>query len=321
MAAYSKESVLTDKPGPVVQVVDAVRPAVTQLLVRRTSYDNYLHPFPGGVGSGVIFDGRGYILTNHHVVGGTRTVLVALPDGRNYQGEVMGGDRRSDLAVVRIRDGNLPVAPLGDSGRLKIGETVVAIGNALGLEGGPTVTVGVVSAKGRTLQGPGGLTLYGLLQTDAAINPGNSGGPLVNMSGQVVGINTAVIAYAQGVGFAIAIESARPVIDSVLAGKQMVRPWLGAVLATVNPTLAAQYGLSHNSGVVVVHVEDDSPAYWSGVRSGDIIASIDGTAVSSVADMTRQMSRRRVGDTVRLTVIRDGQEVTLSAALTETPNR
>jgi len=288
-------------------------------MVGRAGYDNYLRPFPGGVGSGVIFDAQGYILTNYHVVGGTRSVMVVLPDGGHFEGEVLGGDRRSDTAVVRIPKDRLPVAPLGNSSTLQIGETVIAIGNALGLEGGPTVTVGVVSAKGRTLQGPGGLALYGLIQTDAAINPGNSGGPLVNLDGQVVGINTAMIAFAQGVGFAIAIESSRPVIESVVSGRQLARPWLGAVLATVNPALAEQYGLSRSSGTVVVHVEDDSPAYWAGIRSGDIITSIDGRAVNTVNDLGREMARRRVGDKLEMTVIRDGQEIGLSAVLKETP--
>src|SRR5262249_18429907 len=198
-------------------VVAKARPAVVNIATRQVTYDVLLRAVPAqGLGSGVIFDSRGYVLTNNHVVQGAQQIRVTLPDGRAFPGKLIGSDPITDLAVVKIDGRDLLVAQLGASSKLEIGETVIAIGNPLGLEGGPTVTVGVVSALARSIEDPGGPTLHDLIQTDAAINPGNSGGPLIRMSGEVIGVNTAIIQGAQGIGFAISINSAKPIVQELL---------------------------------------------------------------------------------------------------------
>ena len=232
-----------------IEVSAKARPAVAQILTKSSVPSGFFfEPVPAsGVGSGAVFDQQGYILTNNHVVEDATEVVVSLPDReKTYNARVVGRDPYTDLAVVKIEADSLPVVPLGNSDDLQIGEPVVAIGNALGLEGGPTVTVGVVSALNRSIDEPNGATLHELIQTDAAINPGNSGGPLVNMQGQVIGINTAVAtgsssAPAQGIGFAISINSAKPIVDDLIAYGKVRRPYLGAELATVTPALARQY--------------------------------------------------------------------------------
>ncbi|MDA8216009.1 MAG: trypsin-like peptidase domain-containing protein, partial [Dehalococcoidales bacterium] len=224
------------------QVAKDVKPAVVQITNQQevqTSQSNQPYVVPAGVGSGVIYDDQGHILTNAHVVEGANQLLVSLPDGRSFEGKLIGSDAQTDLAVVKIDGSNLPVAKLGDSTQLQVGDWLVAIGNALALPGGPTVTAGVVSALGRTVQEPAdqsgtpGPFLFDVIQTDAPINPGNSGGPLVNLNGQVIGINTLVAGQAetgvqaQGIGFAIAISTAKPIADELVANGKVVHPYLG----------------------------------------------------------------------------------------------
>jgi S1-C subfamily serine protease len=223
------------------QVVQQVRPAVVQITNEQTQVDQFNQPYtiPAGVGSGVIYDNQGHILTNNHVVEGAQKLTVSLTDGRSFQAKVTGTDPQTDLAVIQISGDNLPTARIGDSGKLQVGDWVVAIGNALGLPGGPTVTVGVVSALGRSVQEPGdnartpGPFLFDVIQTDAAINPGNSGGPLLNLNGEVIGINTLVAGgtgngvQAQGIGFALATATARPIADKLVQNGRVVHPYVG----------------------------------------------------------------------------------------------
>jgi len=300
-------------------VVEAVGPAVAQLIVRPTGFEEYLEACPRGLGSGVIFDERGYILTNHHIVRGSRSVGVVLPDGRSYQGEVLGGDRRCDIALVHIPGGELPVAPLDHSAQPKAGEIAIAIGNALGPEIGPTVSVGVISARARPVREPGGGVINGLLQTDASINPGNSGGPLVTLNGGIVGISTDAIPSRQGVGFAVGAGTARAVFDAVLSSGHVARPWLGIIAIAANPALAANLGLTPKTGALVVQIEDDSSAYFANIQAGDIIVSMDGAPVASSADIQREITHRRVGDKVHLAIWRGGKEMALAVGLKELP--
>jgi S1-C subfamily serine protease len=271
----------------------------------------------GGSGSGVIVRPDGVILTNAHVVGMSRTVRVGLADGRRVQGRVVGRDPALDVAVVRIDAPNTPVAPIGDSDQLEVGQTAIAIGNPLGLE--RTVTTGVISAVNRS---PRGIALDGLIQTDAAISPGNSGGPLLDSRGRVIGINTAVLRApgAQGLGFAVPIKLAQNVADQILATGRVVRSFLGVEYRDVEPEMAEQFQLAAREGIVVVSVSPNKPAAQAGVERGDIITRVDDTPIKQGGDLRRVLRDRRPGDNVRITVVRmGGGTQTLSARLTEEP--
>jgi len=310
----------------VVQVVAKVRPAVAQILVKGTA-PSFFEPVPtSGVGSGAVFDRRGYIITNNHVVEGADEMVVTLPDrDKSYNARLVGRDPSTDLAVVQIDPDNLPVVSFGDSDSLQIGESVVAIGNALGLEGGPTVTAGVVSALNRSIDEPNGATLHQLIQTDAAINPGNSGGPLVNMLGQVVGVNTAVATGsasvpAQGIGFAISINSAKPIVEDLLAYGKVRRPYLGVELVTVTPALARQYRLPVDRGVYIARTVRGGPAARAGMQAGDIIVKIDADEIRSDRDLRSSLAKLKIGQTVRIEAYRGSTRRTFDVTLGESPS-
>jgi serine protease Do len=210
----------------------------------------------------------------------------------------------------------LPVAAFGDSARLALGETVLAIGHPVGVDGGPTVTVGVVSGLGRWMEDPGLPTLFHLIQTDAAINPGNSGGPLVNLAGQVVGINTALVPSAQGISFAISINSAKPVLSALVASRRVTRPSLGLAAVTVAPQVNDGDGFPER-GVLVLRVEPGGPADSAGLMAGDVITALGGRAVRTLRDLHDLLSHRRIGDGVDMTIWREGQNLSLRAVLGE----
>lgn len=310
----------------ITAVADAVRPAVVFIAVEGVTADQFFQPVPvSGVGSGVIYDPNGFILTNNHVIENARTIRVVLPDGRDFPARLVGRDPQTDLAVLKIDGQNLPTAPLGNSDQLRIGEWVIAIGNALGLEGGPTVTVGVVSALGRSIEVPNGAVLENLIQTDAAINPGNSGGPLINLKGEVVGINTAAPGPTQtgfqpsGIGFAISINSARPIIDDLVQHGRVRRAWLGVGVETLTPGLAARLGISVREGIVVGRVVRGSPAARAGLQPGDVIVGISGTPITNTRDLSNALRQRNVGDRVVVEVVRDGRRMQTTIALEEAP--
>ncbi|MHB1162530.1 MAG: S1C family serine protease [Chloroflexota bacterium] len=312
------------------RVAEQVRPAVVQITTRQQGVDLFNQPVPQtGVGSGVIYDRAGYILTNNHVVEGADTLSVALPDGRTFDGRLVGGDPETDLAVVKIDDQNLPIAQMGDSGRLAVGDWVVAIGNALGLPGGPTVTAGVVGALGRTVQAPGqqggGPFLYDLIQTDAPINPGNSGGPLVNLAGQVVGVNTLVAGMAepglqaQGIGFAIAVNSARPIAQQLVDSGKVVHPFLGIRYTALTPSVARRLGIPEGQGIVVLEVVQGSPADQAGLRRLDVVQQVENQNITDESTLGRVLTTHQPGDVVTLTVRRDGQIIQPRVTLGERP--
>ncbi|MGQ9674810.1 MAG: S1C family serine protease [Chloroflexota bacterium] len=313
-------------PAPsALSVIDAAakaRPAVVNITSQIISYDMFLRPasVEAGVGSGVIVDPKGYILTNNHVVAAASSLKVTLPDGRSFEGKVVGADERTDLAVAKIEGDDLPVAELGDSDKLQIGEQVVAIGNALALPGGPTVTAGVVGAVGRQIRTDNGNILYDLIQTDAAINPGNSGGPLINLAGQVVGINTAIAnAPGGGIGFSIAINSAKPVMADLLALGRVRRPWLGIEMADVTPSAAAAYNLSVASGVWVGRVFEGSPAAQAGLQAGDVIVAIDNDQISDSVKLLKAIANQSPGSKVRVIFYRGSQLYWTEVTLQEMP--
>lgn len=316
------------------QVAQQVKPAVVQITnQRQVQVEQFNRPFtvPAGVGSGVIYDSQGHILTNNHVIEGAQQLLVSLPDGRSFPGQLIGRDPQTDLAVLQIKGNNLPVAALGDSKQLQVGDWVVAIGNALALQGGPTVTTGVVGALGRTVQEPGGNSqrqgpfLFDVIQTDAPINPGNSGGALVNLDGQVVGINTLVAGQAepgvqaQGVGFAIGISTAKPIADQLVATGRAVHPFLGIRYIPLNPAITAQLDLPIKSGVVVAQVAPGSPAAVAGLRPRDVIAEVDGTPLQEESSLAQITNSHKPGDTLSLSVLRQGQKLSVPVKLQALP--
>jgi serine protease Do len=278
-------------------------------------------------GSGVVIDQDGYILTNDHVVRGGSEVKVMLKNGREFDGRVLGGDSRFDLAVIKIEGEELPVAPLGDSDDLMIGEWAVAIGNPFGHllnDTQPTVTAGVISAFHRDIQseGQGGGVYKDMIQTDAAINPGNSGGPLVNSRGEVVGINTFIFTASggsQGIGFAIPINVAKLIIDELIEFGRIRDVWVGVQVQEITKALAQSLGLSATQGVLASYVEPESPADRAGIRPGDIIVGVSGEAVNNIRQARRAIFGARVGDVITLAVIREGERTDFDVKLEEVP--
>jgi S1-C subfamily serine protease len=273
-----------------------------------------------GQGSGFISDARGYVVTNNHVVDDATRVQVNLKDGRRFVGEVVGSDPATDVALVKVEASNLPAAHLGNSEELKVGQIVLAIGNALGLPGAPTVSMGVISALGRPLPGSD-FVFEGLIQTDAAINPGNSGGPLADIRGNVIGINTAMIPFAQGVGFAIPIDTVKYVIEQVVQSGRVVRPWLGISGVDINRAVSKMYSLPVESGVLIVEVGEGNPAYAAGLRSGDILVRIGDREVGKTKDLLLALSKFQIGEAVNLMVLRTGRRSETSVRLAEAPSQ
>jgi S1-C subfamily serine protease len=276
----------------------------TVKLVKRMFYQ----PIPvEGMGSGTIIDSKGFVLTNNHVVGGAEKIGVTLRSGEVVEGTIVGACSVHDTAIVKVKKEDLPVAALGDSDNLRAGQRVYAIGNPFGLAGGPTITSGVISATKRTIESQRGL-VENLVQTDAAINPGNSGGPLVDLEGKVVAINTAIIPYAQGIGFAIPINTAKTCTGDMVRNGISERPLLGILGLSLNQEISRYYSLPIERGVLVTKVTDGSPAQTAGMIMGDIILEMDGVAINTIEDLLSEIHKRKVGDRVRITVFRRGFE-------------
>ena len=289
--------------------------SVTTRLVERDQFNQTTRT--RGLGSGFLVDGHGHVLTNFHVIDGAEEIRVTLSDGRSFRGVLVGGDRFTDLALLKIDGPRLAAVRLGDSSRLLVGEMVVAIGSPLWIEGGPTVTVGVVSALGRSMEQPGLPILHNLIQTDAAINPGNSGGPLLNLRGEVVGINTAVIASAHGIGFAISINDAKPVVRELIGHGRIVRASLGVVGITVTPQVAYASDIPVERGVLVTRVEPGSPAAQAGIAAGDIITRAGGVEVRDLHHFHEALKGRRAGQELQVDLLRDGTPLTVRPVLGE----
>jgi len=272
-----------------------------------------------GAGSGIIIDGKGLIITNNHVIDGANQVQVHLKDGRTFTGDVVGSDEATDVAVIRVEASDLPASELGNSDALKVGQLVLAIGNALALPGGPTVSMGVLSAKGRPLPGTD-FIFEGLLQTDAAVNPGNSGGPLADLDGKVIGITTMMIPFAQGMGFAIPVNTVKKIAEEIVETGHVSRRWIGISGVDVTPPLARRYGLRTESGFLVAEVVQGSPADYSGLRNGDVIVGADGAEVKLTKDLLFAISKVGPGSAIRLDIDRMGNRRTLGVRPTEAPH-
>jgi Do/DeqQ family serine protease len=268
-------------------------------------------------GSGVIVDKEGYVLTNNHVVEGVDKVKVRLNDGREFPATVKGQDKRTDLAVLQIKSKDLPSAPLGDSDKLEVGEWAIAIGSPFGLE--HTVTVGVISAKGRSGLGTG--TYEDFIQTDASINPGNSGGPLLNIDGEVIGINAMIIQPGTGIGFAIPINMAKEILNDLITQGKVVRPWLGISAQDLTPEMMEHFKVKEKDGVLVGQVYPGTGAEKAGLASGDIIKSVDDKPVKNVNELVREILKKKVGQKVKLSLIRDGKTMMLDVTTSTQPDK
>jgi len=303
----------------VIDVIEKASRSVVNVNTVRIFRDLFYRVVPvQGMGSGFIFDAEGYVLTNNHVIADAREITVTLSDGRVFKGQLAGTSRRADVAVVKISGENLTPVPLGDSDKLRVGQRVYAIGNPFGLVGGPTVTSGVVSALNRTIHSEQA-AFEGLVQTDAAINPGNSGGPLIDVEGKVVAINTAIIPFAQGIGFAVPINAAKACADDILVHGAVRKPWLGISGFTITRDIAAQYRLPVESGVLVVGVEGDSPSSKVGMAKDDIIVGMDGQHVGSIEDLQSVLRQKQPGEEVTLVVLRNSRQFQLRVMLERTP--
>jgi serine protease Do len=305
---------------PVVAVVEKVAPAVVNISAESTVRE--VDPFFGmfglgserpsqSLGSGFIVDRNGIVVTNAHVIEGASRITVTLLDGRELEADVLGSDRDADIAVLKVKASNLPAIPLGRSSDLMTGEAVLAIGNPFGLSN--TVTTGVLSAQGRTVPSERGERLFtDFLQIDASINPGNSGGPLVNIAGDVIGINTAIIQGATGIGFAIPADRARRVVDDLLRFGELQPLWTGARLLSVDPELARRNGISSRRGALVFKIFPDSPAAQAGLQEKDVIVTAGGHPVASREDVTTALYTAAAGSPVELEVRRGDRTLRVS---------
>lgn len=318
-----------DYESPIVNVVEVCAPAVVKIDVVKTVKTSFFDPYfeqffkkwfgelpPGferqvaSLGSGFIFDPEGYILTNYHVVGGADNITVTMLDGSKYDAEYIGGDEELDIAVIKIKasDKKFPYLEFGDSDKVKIGEWAIAIGNPLGFQ--HTVTVGVVSATNRRIPKPDGSGYYvGLIQTDAAINPGNSGGPLLNIHGEVIGINTAIVNPQEAVnlGFAIPINTVKKFLDTILTQKKVEKAYLGVTVMTLTEETAKALGLESTSGALITSVQKGSPAEKAGLKEGDVILKVDDQDVRSHEELVSIIHTYKPGDTAVLTIERKGK--------------
>ena len=319
----------------VVNAAANVSPAVVRIIVEGVSTDVFGGTIPeSGVGSGVIYDGSGWILTNRHVVqsedGSTATrMTVELKDGRELEGRVYGIDTLTDLAIVKVDAIGLPTAPIGRSADIRVGQLAIAIGSPLGTYTS-TVTTGIVSATGRTVRVSAEDQLTNLIQTDAAINPGNSGGPLLDAAGTVIGINTAVERDSTGIGFAIPIDIARPIMQQALAGQELARPYVGIRYVAVDAKVKAEENLSVDYGALIgpstggdgestPGITSGSPAEAAGLKDGDVILSIEGQAIDAEHPLDAVLTSFAPGQTVKVTILRGSEELEVSVTLGTRP--
>ena len=323
--ATTRQPIQIDENSAIIDVAAKAGPAVVKITTEGVDETNPALE-QQGVGSGLIFDATGWILTNRHVVAGSNQLTVELKDGTTYPGTIYGIDTLTDLAIVKIDVTGLTAASLGDSDALRVGQLVVAIGSPLGTFSN-TVTSGIVSATGREIQTEGS-SLNNLIQTDAAINPGNSGGPLLDATGAVVGINTAIARDSSGIGFSIPINLAKPLMEQAIAGKELQRPYIGIRYEQIDAQVAKELSLPVKEGALVSREADangeppikpGSPAAAAGIKAGDIITAIDDTKIDTEHPLNAVLAQFAPGDTVRLQVLRDGETLSIDVTLAVRP--
>jgi len=323
--ANSQQPVSIDESSAVIDAAAKVGPAVVKITVAGQSTDPFGNLPTEGIGSGLIYDASGWILTNRHVVSGADTLVVELKDGRRFDGRVYGIDTLTDLAIVKVDAAGLPTAPIGKSDGLKIGQLVVAIGSPLGTYSF-SVTSGIVSGKGRDIQVDDGTRISNLIQTDAAINPGNSGGPLVDAAGSVVGVNTAVATDSSGIGFAIPIDIARPIMEQAVRGEALSRPWIGIRFESINLQVKEDRRLTVDNGALVTNsggsdaaVVADSPAAKAGIQDGDIILALNGIRIDQEHPLNVLLVQFSPRDTIELDILRAGTSMKVNVTLGTRP--
>lgn len=320
-----------------ISAIEKVTKNVVNIASVRMVTDELLRIFPiEGVGSGILIDNHGHILTNYHVVDHARRLKVTIYDGKTFNAKVIGTDKLTDLAVLKIEfDSNssnninnnnnsninrldtIPSAELGDSDSLRVGQIAIAVGNPFGLTGGPTVTTGIISSLNRNIEFEDGI--LELVQTDAAINPGNSGGPLVNTNGEIIAINTAKIPYAHGIGFAVPVNTAKTILQELIQYGKVNRPWLGVSTIKITSRIASYYRLPTNEGALVVKVEEYSPAADAGIRQGDIIEEIDEKRIEEITELSSRIKKKKVNEKTLLSVNRYGRRFDISVTLENQP--
>jgi serine protease Do len=301
----------------VLDILEKVSKSVVNISTVKLVHNIFYQAVPvEGMGSGTIIDPKGFILTNNHVVGGAEKITVTLWNSEVLEGTLIGSCAVHDTAVVRVKGKNLQAAELGDSDKLRVGQRVYAIGNPFGLAGGPSITSGVISAINRTIESQRGL-VENLVQTDAAINPGNSGGPLIDLEGKVVAINTAIIPFAQGIGFAIPINSAKKCTSEMITDGISTRPWLGIIGLSITEEIARYYGLPIKRGVLVTKIAEGSPAEDAEIVAGDIIFKLDDTSIYRIEGLLKEIHKRTIGERVKVFVIRRGREHFFEVTLSE----
>lgn len=301
----------------IIDVTEKVSPAVVRISTTQIISDFFYSYETSGLGSGYIISPNGEIVTNNHVVSGAKKITVTLSDGNEYEATIIGTDPSSDIALIKINGENLPYLTFGDSSTLKVGQTVIAIGNPYGLD--HTVTTGVISALERSLTFEDGTTLVGVIQTDAAINPGNSGGPLLTLTGDVIGMNTAIQQSAQGIGFAVSSNTIIKVINDIKLYGKVVWPFLGISGVSLNDDIAKRNNLPTNKGVLIVQVYPGTSASNAGLKSYDIIIKFDGYDISSVQEITKYLRKHNVGDKVKVEIYRDNKKIEIEVTLMEKP--
>ena len=302
----------------VIGAAEKAGESVVNISIVRMAQDSFFNTVPlQGMGSGIIIDeGSGTILTNNHIVAGAQRVAVTLNSGKRFAGTIVGADRVTDIAVVRVEAEGLKSAELGDSDKLKVGQLVIAIGNPFGfLLGGPTVTTGVISALNRHIRAEDRV-FENLIQTDAPINPGNSGGALLDEDAKVIGINTAMIPFAQGIGFAIPINVAKQAAEDLVTYGKIARPWMGIVGVSITEEIARYYNLPPK-GILVMRIASYGPADQAGVIVGDVIVDIDDVAINDMEDLQKDLRQKRVGDTIKVIILRGRQRLQTQIVLGE----
>ncbi len=305
------------------ELVAEVAPAVVSVVVETVAYNFFQQAVPEtGAGSGMVVSPDGYIVTNNHVVEGAQKVTVTLSDGSVYAATIVGTDAQTDLAVVKIDASNLSYLHVLSNSleQLEVLDSVVAVGNALALPGGPTWTTGVVSNVGRSIEEENGVVLNDIIQTDAAINPGNSGGPLLNEAGQVIGINVAIASNAENIGFAISTDTIVPIVEDLIAEGKVLRPYLGVSVITVTSTVQQYYNLAVDSGALIVGVSSGSPADEAGLRAGDVITEMDAEDISTAAELSLYIASHQIGDEVEIGYYRGNAQESVTATLDEYPS-
>ncbi|MDA8144321.1 MAG: trypsin-like peptidase domain-containing protein [Thermoplasmatales archaeon] len=304
----------------ITDAVSKIRDGVVMIRNKKFQADRYGEVFPVmGAGSGIVLSSSGYIVTNNHVVQESQELEVTTRDGDTFEAEIVGNDPATDVALIKINAKGLVPCELGNSEDLKVGQFVLAVGNALGLPGDPSVSLGVISALERPMPWAD-FIFEGLIQTDAAINPGNSGGPLSTLDGKIIGMNTAIIAFARGVGFAIPSMTIKRVMEQILEYGRVVRPWLGISGSTITSDMQTRFWTRGVKGVVVARISRESPAFEAGLRPWDIITGINGESVTDMKSLLERLSRIGIGDIIALDFLREGRKLGTKITIQEMPD-